>query len=199
MNDRLHNEQSVLLPIITAVESALKSKKANMGWQKPVILAIDGCCGSGKTYYSQILSNRYNASCIHCDDFFLPQDLRTNERLAEIGGNVHYERLRDVLHKVQQSKAFTYQAYNCSTDTFVDRSFNPTDVVIVEGSYALHPTLKQFYDVKVVFTVDAEMQRKRLLNREGANGIDNFINKWIPLENRYFEKLDISDCLIIKT
>ena len=166
---------------------------------KPIIVAIDGCCGSGKTHLSEILCQRFNASCIHCDDFFLPQEMRTTERLNEIGGNIHYERLARVLECVRQGKPFAYQAYDCSTGAFVDRYFEPTDVVIVEGSYALHPLLRQHYDIRAVLTVDATTQYNRLVKREGAKGVDNFVNKWIPLENRYFTALDTTDCIVIDT
>lgn len=167
--------------------------------KKPIIVAIDGCCGSGKTYYAKLISERYNASCIHCDDFFLPEHLRTTERLSEIGGNIHYERLANVLSMVREGKPFTYQAYDCSTGSFVDRDFTPTAVVVVEGSYALHPSLRCYYDVKIVLTVDKQTQYNRLLKREGADRIQNFVDKWIPLENRYFDKLDTSQCLVIDT
>lgn len=166
---------------------------------KPLIVAIDGCCGSGKTYYSKVLAEYFDAIVIHCDDFFLPMEMRNADRLSEIGGNVHYERLAQTLSKVREGKSFTYQAYDCSTDSYVDCNFAPTNVVIVEGSYALHPKLRDFYDVKVLLTVDSQTQYDRLLNREGANGIVNFVNRWIPLENKYFTTLDTSDCLVINT
>lgn len=189
----------VLSPIVKAVEKELNHRKCDMGWEKPVILAIDGCCGSGKTTCAQAICRYFGASCIHCDDFFLPSHMRTKERLDEIGGNVHYERLAEVLHKVRQGKPFTYQAYDCSSDSFVDKTFTPTEVVVVEGSYALHRALQQFYDVKVVLTVDKQTQYNRLLQRESVHGVENFVNKWIPLENMYFDNLDTTDCFVIKT
>lgn len=63
--------------------------------QGRLILSIDGCCSSGKT----TLANRLAADCggdlIHADDFFLPPALRTQKRLQEPGGNIHYERFYD--------------------------------------------------------------------------------------------------------
>lgn len=194
-----YNNHAVLSPIICAVESALNSKTHQKGRTNPVIVAIDGCCGSGKSTYATILANCFGATVIHCDDFFLPVDLRTDERLGEIGGNIHYERLADTLAKVREGQAFTYQAYDCSTGGFVERNYQPTSVVIVEGSYALHPRLRDFYDVKVVLHIDEQTQYNRLLKREGTSGIVNFVNRWIPLENRYFATLDTADCLIIES
>lgn len=189
--------------VLCEIEKRLNTKNCNTVGDfaykfKPLIVAIDGCCGSGKSTYAKELQQHLDATVIHCDDFFLPLDLRTSERLAEIGGNIHYERLSAVLGKVREGKAFVYQTYDCSTDSYVDRNYEPSSVVIVEGSYALHPTLRHFYDVKVLLTVDSQTQYDRLLKREG-DGIDNFVNKWIPLENRYFDQLDTSDCIVIDT
>ena len=39
----------------------------------------------------------------------------------------------------------------------------------------------------VFLTCEAEEQRRRLLNREGPEGLPNFLEKWIPLEEHYFE------------
>ena len=176
----------------------------------PVIIAIDGNCGSGKTTYGDRLATFFSAPVIHCDDFFLPKPLRTAERLNEVGGNIHYERLRALLNRLRCDQTpvtsrqrkiptFTYRAYNCSTDTYEQRSFVASKVVIVEGSYALHPMLAEFYDLKILLTVDEQTQRCRLLAREGEQGLANFVNKWIPLENRYFASLDKSDCIVIDT
>ena len=166
----------------------------------PVIVAIEGKCGSGKTFYGSKLAAHFNASLIHCDDFFLPKQLRTPERLAEVGGNIHYERLRQLLSRLQSEQMpLTYLAYNCSTDSYEQRSLVKSNLIVVEGSYALHPTLADFYNLKILLTVDNQTQKQRLLIREGEQGIVNFINKWIPLENRYFDALDTTDCTVIDT
>ncbi|MCL1877401.1 MAG: hypothetical protein FWF80_00945, partial [Defluviitaleaceae bacterium] len=56
------------------------------------VIAIDGRSASGKTTLASELAAQTGASVIHMDDFFLPQDLRTEERLNTPGGNVHHER-----------------------------------------------------------------------------------------------------------
>ena len=174
----------------------------------PVLIAIDGNCGSGKTFYAGQLAKHFCASLVHCDDFFLPRELRTEERLAEVGGNIHYERLRDLLLQLKNQRVdvdgkktkqyFSYMAYDCATDTLKEITQARSNVVIVEGSYALHPTLAEFYDLKILFTVDAQTQRERLAKREGER-IADFVNKWIPLENRYFATLNTTDCVVIDT
>ena len=48
------------------------------------------------------------------DDFFLPFELRTAERLKEPGGNVHYERFIDeVVSKLSAGEPFEYGVFRC--------------------------------------------------------------------------------------
>ena len=197
--------EQVLAKLIEQVDNVVRSSNTT-----PVIVAIDGNCGSGKTTYSSRLATFFSAYVIHCDDFFLPKNMRTAERLDEAGGNIHYERLRALLARLKNERLptscrqgdklpYTYRAYNCSTDTYEEITPWRSKVVIVEGSYALHPAVSEFYDLKILLKVDSQTQYERLLKREGEQGIDDFIAKWIPLENRYFHSLDTSDCVVIET
>ena len=47
------------------------------------VIAIDGRCASGKSTLAQQLAGLTGAGIIHMDDFFLPRELRTEERLTE--------------------------------------------------------------------------------------------------------------------
>ena len=67
----------------------------------------------------------------------------------------------------------------------------PKQLNIIEGSYSLHPTLSDSYDLKVFLTIDSELQSKRILNRNGPEKHKRFISEWIPLENHYFNELNI--------
>ena len=51
---------------------------------------------------------------IHMDDFFLPPKLRTEARLNEPGGNVHYERfMEEVVMKLRSEECFEYRIFDC--------------------------------------------------------------------------------------
>lgn len=169
--------------------------------EKPnAIIAIDGCCASGKTTFAKHLEKKFGFQVIHTDDFFLPLEMRTEERLSQAGGNIHYERFNDeVIKGIKCGKDFEYRIFSCKAGTFCGtKSISLLKPIVIEGAYALHPETADIYDLKVFFSIDAETQLKRILERNGADALENFKNKWIPFENLYFEAYNIkSKCDII--
>lgn len=175
-----------LRPLTEAVEG-LRSTKAS------VILAIDGMSAAGKTTAAALLSRYWDAPVVHMDDFFLPPELRTEERLAQPGGNVHYERFAaEVLPMLRRKEAFSYRRFRCSTMTYDGEELIPAaPIVIVEGAYALHPIFGDYADVTAFWAVTPETQRQRILARGGDAAWECFHEKWIPLENAYHDAFDI--------
>ena len=82
---------------------------------EPTVIAIDGRAASGKSTVAAQLSKVLDAAVVHMDDFFLPPTLRTPERLAASGGNVHYERFAEqVLPFLRTKTPFSYRRFDCS-------------------------------------------------------------------------------------
>jgi uridine kinase len=156
-----------------------------------IVIAIDGRAGAGKTTLGAALSRVLNCDVVHTDDFFLPPELRTPERLAEAGGNVHYERLlSDVISRI--GKRFFYRRFDCSKMSLGDEiTIRKSDFLIVEGSYSLHPYLGEYYDVAIFCDVDKNDQLERIHRRNGSKGLKAFEEKWIPMEEAYFSKFNI--------
>ena len=154
---------------------------------RSVLIAIDGRCGSGKSTLAAELSERLKCCVVQMDDFFLPPEQRTLERLAEPGGNVDYERfLSEVLLPLTEGRPVRYRPYVCLRGTLGDEiALNETPYIIVEGSYSLHPRLRKHYDWSAFLTTGPEKQRKRILARSGPEKIADFETKWIPLEELY--------------
>lgn len=176
-------------------ESLLEAIKELTKTQKPVLIAIDGPSGSGKTTLAdRILSAFPSSAVVHTDDFFLQPHQRTPQRLNEPGGNMDRERLvREALSVPTQEEGFTYHKYDCQSGEMIPVQVSGAKVLIIEGSYSLHPDLASFYDLKVYISVDKEEQLRRLEKRVGKERLSRFINEWIPLENRYFDAFSIKD------
>ena len=86
------------------------------------IIAIDGRAASGKTTMAEQLSNILDADIVHMDDFFLPLELRTDTRLNEAGGNIHYERfIEEVLSYINIKETFEYRKFDCSVMDYASK------------------------------------------------------------------------------
>ena len=170
--------------------------------KKTVNVAIDGNCGAGKTTLANLLKGVYDCNLFHMDDYFLTPELRTEERLKEPGGNVHYERFRkEVIDGIKSGEPFQYQIYDCNRAVLADIvNVTPKRLNIIEGSYSMHPTLIDSYDLRIFLSLNEKEQSRRILERNGPIKHKRFVNEWIPLENLYFENLKIKDkCDIVYT
>ena len=154
----------------------------------PVVLALDGRCGSGKTTMATALAEQFPDSIVlHTDDFYLPPADRVPGWEQTPCANMDLARLRDeVLAPARAGKPVLYRAYSCREGAYLPvQQLAAQPLVILEGSYSHHPLLAGFYDLKVFVTCSKEEQARRLQTREGER-YENFVRRWIPLEEAYF-------------
>lgn len=165
-----------------------------------VLVAIEGGAGSGKSTLTQWLSRVYDCNVFHVDDYFLRPEQRTEARLAEVGGNLDRERfLEEVLLPLRRGETVRMARYDCHAQALTEPvEIMPKALNIIEGAYCLHPLLADCYDLKVFLEVEPEEQRRRILQRNGPEWAERFFSTWIPMEQRYFEKMHIKEaCHII--
>ena len=178
---------------LSLVREAIRQK---MQPGKPLFLAIDGPAASGKTTLGTALAREYPAALVHMDDFFLPPALRTPERLDTPGGNVHWERFRaQVLEPLARGETAEYGVFDCGVMAVTRTArVEPAPVILVEGSYSLHPRLRAFYGLKVFLTLDSAEQLERIRRRSGEELLEKFRTRWIPLEERYVAACGVKAC-----
>ena len=159
----------------------------------PYIIAIDGRAASGKSTLADGLRTVIGAEIIHMDDFFLPPELRTEVRLREPGGNIHYERFaQEVLPHLKSGKPFEYRIFDCTTMSYNGtRKIAASPWYVVEGSYSHHPNFVNYADHRVFSTVDSATQMDRIIARNGAKVAEMFATKWIPMEEAYFKAFNM--------
>ena len=176
------------LPLFQAIDRLMSEKPFAR-------IAIDGRCASGKSTLGALLQRVYGANLLHMDDYFLPFERKTPERLAEPGGNVDYERFYAEIASRPADSEIVFRPFDCSVQALGDPvPVAPKPLTVVEGSYALHPALRGSYDLKVFLDIDAERQSARILKRNGPDMHARFVSEWIPLENAYFDGLGIRAC-----
>jgi len=158
------------------------------------VIAIDGRAASGKTTFAKRFADIVfgNPSIIiKMDDFFLPPMLRTTARLAQPGGNVHYERFKEeVLPYIKGSEGFKYKKFDCSIMNYNgDANVSPHPWRIVEGVYSFHPALGDYMDISIFMDVEPDKQRELIEKRNNPKIASNYLAKWIPMEETYFATL----------
>ena len=118
------------------IEAYQKVKPAGCG-----VIAMDGRAAAGKTTLAEELAVTLGGAVVHMDDFFLPGELRTPERLTAPGGNVHAERFaEEVLPFLRRGEAFRYRRFDCHRMDYNGWvEIPPVPVIIVEGAYSQHP------------------------------------------------------------
>ena len=134
----------------------------------PVVLALDGRCGSGKTTMAAALAEQFPDSI--------------------------FARLRDeVLAPARAGKPVLYRAYSCREGAYLPvQQLAAQPLVILEGSYSHHPLLAPYEDFRVFMTCSDAEQTRRLQAREGDRYPD-FAARWVPLEEAYFTQHNIED------
>ena len=184
-----------LKPVSPIPMELLQAIDERLPRQAHLLLAIDGGSASGKTTLAALLAQRYGCPVFHMDDFFLRPEQRTPQRLAEPGGNVDWERFfSEVLQPLRQGGPASYRRYDCQTGQFLPPVLRQArQLNVIEGAYSMHPELSALYDLSVFLAVSPETQRRRILQREPAFKQQLFFQKWIPMENRYFQAFSIPE------
>lgn len=187
----IHTKYIKLLPILEKLVS-LSNNHVSVT-DNVHIITIDGRAGAGKSTVAQLLSHILHAPTIEMDDFFLPPDLRTNSRLKECAGNVHYERFcEEVLPCLKETLPFSYRRFDCQRmDYHGKKEISSSKWRIVEGSYCMHPNFGNYMDFAIFCDISSEEQLSRIRLRNGEAMLKRFVDVWIPMEEQYFETENI--------
>lgn len=186
----IDRDLSLYAPALRAIDALLRDT------QGPVLVAVDGRCASGKTTFAQKAEALFDeCNVFHMDDFFLPPEKRTPERLAAPGGNVDYERAHtELFEPLRREEAVAHCRFDCHTMTMGQPVGVPfRRLNIIEGSYALHPELVRYSHLRIFFTCSPEVQLSRLARRESPESLEKFQERWIPMEENYFGSLSVED------
>lgn len=179
---------SPILPLTPKISALLSASPT-----RPILVALDGRCGSGKTTLASQLAEAFPGSVtVHTDDYYLPPADRVPGWEKIPCANMDLRRLRaEVLEPARAGRGFSYKAYSCREGAYLPPvACAPARLVLVEGSYSHHPALAACYDLRIFVTCSKAEQARRLQAREGAR-YAAFAERWIPLEEGYFAKYAI--------
>ena len=170
-------------PITASTLSALLSAALTQKPTRPLVLALDGRCGSGKTTLANGLAAQLpGCTLLRTDDFYLPPARRSPDWAHTPCANMDLTRLRDeALRPAYAGQPVAYRAYSCREGAYLPPAQLPAQpLVILEGSYSHHPLLRPYETLRVFVTCTKAEQTRRLQAREGARYAD-FAARWVPL------------------
>lgn len=189
-----NQRNSILLPALIECKEEIIKDLHEMLQNPPtsgLLIALDGRCGSGKSSLAMELAQELPLNLIHMDDYYLPMADRDPDWKEHYGKNMNFARLiSEIIEPALKGDSLRVRPYSCRYARYQEEvQLPPKSVTLIEGSYSLHPLLRDFYHYSIYLQVSDETQRQRLIAREGER-FPFYEELWIPLENAYAESCD---------
>lgn len=134
-------------------------KKIN---KKIVVVAVAGGSCSGKTVFSSMLCKKYSAAILNMDDYYKGGSPDSN---FDVPKALDLTLLRKHLADLSKGKTIRKPIYDFTTHRrkgYV--KFSPSRIIILEGLFALHRSLRS--DLKIFVLSSAKNRTERRLKRD---------------------------------
>lgn len=170
---------------IELVASNIKNNDLN---KAPVLIAIEGFGGSGKTTLAEKLKNSLqDVYIINIDDFIIKAKL--TEPSWDKGAFDHERLEQQVLIPATTGNAIAYQKLIWATDTLSELITVPkVAYLIVEGISSYHPNIAKYYDYKIWVGTPIELAKQRGHARDGSNENAQHWDLWAANDLAYQQK-----------
>jgi uridine kinase len=176
--------------------SQLIQQISDLAWKKqgPVLVALDGRSGVGKSTLARRVAHGIDATVIEGDDFYAGGTAEQWDAMspAERADRcIDWRRQRPVLAALGTGQTATWQPYDWANDGGLASpvSAQPTSVIILEGAYSARPELAGLIDVRVFLLVPDDVREVRLRRREGEDYRVEWEARWASAERHYFTKV----------
>ena len=120
-------------PITASTLSALLSAALAQKPTRPLVLALDGRCGSGKTTLANGLAAQLpGCTLLRTDDFYLPPARRSPDWAHTPCANMDLTRLRDeALRPAYAGQPVAYRAYSCREGAYLPPVQLPAQPLVI--------------------------------------------------------------------
>ena len=167
---------------------------------RPVLVAIDGASGSGKSTFALWLADEFEAALVQSDDFFAAGisnaewDARTPEERA--ADAIDWQRVRvEALEPLLAGKPAKWHAFDFAAGVRPDGTYamrsdsverEPARVIVLEGAYSTGGALTDLIDLSVLVDAPSEVRHDRVQAREEQEFLVAWHARWDPAEEMYF-------------
>lgn len=167
---------------MTTEDVANKIKQMHLN-KKPVIIAIDGFGGAGKSSLAKGLEKELqSATIVEVDDFYI-----FGKKSDADKSNFDRSRLvEQVLEPLKQGESASYQK-SIDKNNPLSGYFDVPQVtyLILEGVSSLHPDIAKYVDYKIWIDTSADEAKKRMMNRDKSLGQDHGEQLWSHWTDSY--------------
>jgi uridine kinase len=173
---------------MTIQEVAKSIQQSRSDLQKPILIAIDGFGGSGKSTIANKLAELLgSAYVIPIDDFIV------KERLLELSADeVLFDRKRleqEVLIPARSGERIAYQRLEWVSNTLNEPIQVPViDYLIIEGISSTHPDSAKYFNYKIWIEAPIEVAKQRGQQRDAGNENEEHWDTWAANDQKYQEK-----------
>lgn len=159
----------------------------------PVIVAIDGKSGSGKSTIGLELARRSGGAYIDQDDFYSGGEIE-QWSLLEASDRwdrcIDWRRVRsELLEPLRNGIPASYIPFDWDVMAMGEGApieIALAEVVILDGTYASRHELQDLIDLSVLVILDEDTRRNRVKERDGADWSEEWFRVWNEAEDCYF-------------
>ena len=168
--------------------------------QRPVVIAIDGGSGSGKSTFSESLAKELDAAWLPMDDFFsahIPDhhwDLFSVEERFE--KCFDWNRIReDALLPLRAGRSAKWHAFDFVSGLREDGTYGmeaeskilvPAEAILIDGNFSASPFLADLIDIAILIDVPLEVRHARIAAREDPDFLKRWHSLWDSVEEYYY-------------
>jgi uridine kinase len=174
-----------------------KIQSLTAGRKKPLLVALDGRSGVGKSTMAQAIAQELGGIVVIGDDFFAGgPDSEWDERSAEakVADCIDWRRLRkEALEPLLAGLPASWHPFNFISGFGLSEELihrKPAPIIILDGAYSCRPELADIVDLSVLIELsDDKLRRQRLLAREGHDFMASWHERWDAAEDHYFTQV----------
>ena len=149
--------------------------------KRPVLIAIDGRSGAGKSTIAGQLASELNGVVIKGDDLFsggTNDDWRTRTLLEKVNLVMDWKRLRkETMEPLLAGKAASWHSFDWVTWQGLaaeEISMGPTSFIFVDGIYSNRPEFDDLVDFSILVVAPEDQRLLRLIERETTEFMENW-------------------------
>ena len=162
----------------------------------PLVVAIDGRSGTGKSTLAGWMAAQLDATVIEQDDFYAGGAFDVWQRLTarqKADRVIDWRRVRrEALAPLRAGMSASWRPFDWERLEGLAPApvtVQPAPIIILEGAYSSRPELADLIDLSILVTLPDHVRRARLLQREGEDAMSEWHAIWDEAENDYFGRV----------